>query len=143
MLSGLAMNDPYSPPSVPEVASPSVLSSEERNWAMIGHLSALTGLISGFGYIVGPLIVWLIKKDSMPFAAAQAKEALNFNISWFIWTLLLTGVAFVLMFVLVGFLLFPLLFIIPLAMAALSIVAGVRANEGRAYRYPLTVRFVQ
>lgn len=110
---------------------------------MIGHLSALTGLISGFGYIVGPLIVWLIKKDSMPFAAAQAKEALNFNISWFIWTLLLTGVAFVLMFVLVGFLLFPLLFIIPLAMAALSIVAGVRANEGRAYRYPLTVRFVQ
>jgi uncharacterized Tic20 family protein len=143
VLRGHAMNDPYLPPSVPEVATPSALSSEERNWAMIGHLSALTGLISGFGYIVGPLIVWLVKKDTMPFAAKEAKEALNFNISWFIWTCILAAVTFVLTLVLVGVLLIPVLILIPVVMAILSIVAGIRANEGRGYRYPLTIRLIQ
>jgi uncharacterized Tic20 family protein len=110
---------------------------------MIGHLSALTGLISGFGYIAGPLIVWLIKKDTMPFVATEAKEALNFNISWCIWLVLVSIAAVILMLVLVGILLLPLLFIIPLGMAILSIVAGIRANEGHHYRYPLTMRLIQ
>ena len=137
------MNDPYTPPSVIESAPSTALSSEERNWAMVGHLSALTGLISGFGYIVGPLIVWLVKKDTMSFASQEAKEALNFNISWCIWTILLGIVTFILSLILVGLLLVPVLLVIPIAMAVLSIVAGVRAGEGRPYRYPLTVRFIQ
>jgi uncharacterized Tic20 family protein len=137
------MNDPYTPSSVIEPPPSTGISSEERNWAMIGHLSALTGWISGIGYIAGPLVVWLIKKDTMPFAAQEAKEALNFNISWCLWGILLAIAAFVLTFVLVGLLLWPVVALVPVGMLVLSIVAGVRAGEGRPYRYPLTIRFLQ
>ncbi|MCW1921672.1 DUF4870 domain-containing protein [Luteolibacter arcticus] len=136
------MNDPYLPPSAPAAPPQSGLSNEERTWALVAHLSALTGLFTGFGAIVGPLIVWLIKKDTMPYAAAEAKEALNFNISWFLWTIILSAVAFVLSFVLIGFLLWPLVFLLGIAWLILCIVAGVQANDGRGYRYPLTVRFI-
>src|SRR5688572_24590734 len=108
------MNDPYVPPSVPESTSPPVphtgLSSDERMWAMLGHLSALTGLLTGgIGNFVGPLVIWQVKKGSMPFAAAEAKEALNFNISWFLWGIIAVAVCFVLVFVVVGVFLFMFL----------------------------------
>src|SRR5687768_17680525 len=61
-------------------------SEEERNWAMGAHLSALAGglltsAIGGWGFFIGPLVIWLMKKDTMPFVGDQAKEALNFNIT--------------------------------------------------------------
>jgi uncharacterized protein len=147
LLEKTAMNDPYTPPSVSEVAAPPVptvgISSDERMWAMLGHLSALTGLLTGgIGNIVGPLIVWQVKKDTMPFAAAEAKEALNFNISWLLWTLILGAVTFVLMFVFIGVLLIPVLVILGIAWVVFSVIAGLKANEGKPYRYPLTVRFI-
>lgn len=150
-----AMIDPDTPPSVPDPFVPpnppvppppavaSGVSSDERTWAMFGHLSALTGLLTGgIGYIVGPLIIWQVKKDTMPFAAEQSKEALNFNISWLLWGLLLAAVTVPLIFLLVGFLLLPVLVVYPVVWAIFSIVAGLRANEGQPYRYPLTVRFI-
>lgn len=150
------MIDPDTPPSVPDpfvppnppVPPPPALASgvsrDERMWAMFGHLSALTGLLTGgIGYIVGPLIIWQVKKDTMPFAAEQSKEALNFNISWFLWGLLLAAVTVPLVFLFVGLLLLPVLVVYPVVWAIFSIVAGLRANEGQPYRYPLTVRFVK
>jgi len=111
---------------------------------MLGHLSALTGLLTGgIGYIAGPLIVWQVKKDTMPFAASESKEALNFNISWFIWLLVLSAVTVPLMLLLVGFFLLPVLIIFPVVWAIFCIVGALRANEGKPYRYPLTVRFIQ
>lgn len=139
------MNDPYTPPtSVPPPPPPPVgLSSDERLWAMLGHLSALTGLLTGgIGNIVGPLIVWQVKKDSLPFAASEAKEALNFNISWLLWSLALGLVTVVLMLVFIGFLLLPVLALLGVAWLVLTIIAGLKANEGKAYRYPLTIRFI-
>lgn len=141
------MQDPYTPPTVPDPAAPppvgSLPSSEERMWAMIGHLSALTGILTGgIGNIVGPLIVWQVKKDIMPFAAAEAKEALNFNITWLLGSLVLGAVTFVLMFLLIGFLLFPVLWGIGIAWIVFCIIAGLKANEGKPYRYPLTIRFI-
>ena len=141
------MQDPYTPPTVsdPSVPPPvgSVPSSEERMWAMIGHLSALTGILTGgIGNIVGPLIVWQIKKDTMPFAAAESKEALNFNITWFLGSLVLIALTFVLMFLLIGFLLIPVLWAVGIAWIVFTIIAGLKANEGKAYRYPLTIRFI-
>ena len=60
-------------------------SAEERNWAVIAHLSALAGLVIwGLGIVLGPLIVWLLKKDQMPFVDEQGKEALNFQITVFL-----------------------------------------------------------
>jgi uncharacterized Tic20 family protein len=140
------MNDPYLPPSVPEVSPPQVpsqYSSEERMWAMFGHLSGLCGLMFPLvGNIVGPLVIWQVKKDSMPFAAAEAKEALNFNISWAIWTLLLGIVTFILLFVFIGLLLIPVAAVVSVLWIVFTVIGALRANEGKPYRYPLTLRFV-
>lgn len=136
------MSDPYFPPQA--TPPPPGLSSEERTWGLIAHLSALSGLVTGgLGVIIGPLVVWLIKKDTLPFASGEAKEALNFNITWFIVAAALSLLAFLLMFIFIGFLLFPVIGIMGIAWLVLSIIAAVRANEGRPYKYPLTIRFIK
>lgn len=75
------------------------ISKEERTWGMVCHLAALAGYLFPFGNIIGPLIVWLIKKEEMPFVADQGKESLNFQITMAI----LTAICIVLVFVMVGF----------------------------------------
>ncbi|MBT2748523.1 DUF4870 domain-containing protein [Lysobacter sp. ISL-42] len=103
---------------------------------MLAHLSTLVGLIIPFGTVLGPLVVWLIKKDTMPFVADQGKEALNFNI-----TALIAGiVSFLLTFVLIGLVLLPL---VGLAWLVLTIMAALAANKGEEYRYPWTLRLVK
>ncbi|RYD64695.1 MAG: DUF4870 domain-containing protein [Verrucomicrobiaceae bacterium] len=137
------MNDPYLPPSAPVAVSQQAgVSSEERTWALVAHLSALSVYFTGFGMILGPLIVWLIAKDSKPYAAEQAKEALNFNISWMLWGILLGIAAFILTFILVGILLWIALAFFSIVWTILCIVAAIKANEGVPYRYPLTIRFI-
>lgn len=109
---------------------------EERTWAMLGHLSAFaTFVLPAFGHIIGPLLVWLIKKDTMPFAADQAKEALNFNITM----TLLAILAAASILILVGFVLLPL---VGLFWFVFTIVAAVAANGGSSYRYPICLRLV-
>lgn len=113
----------------------SAISKEERNWAMLAHLSALLVYPTLIGGIVGPLVIWLIRKDDMSFAADQAKETLNFQI-----TVYLAGlVCGILMLVLIGFVLFGLLV---LAHIVLTIVAAVKASEGVGYRYPFNLRLI-
>ena len=118
-------------------------SAEERQWGMFGHLASLSGLFTGgICNILGPLIIWMIKKDTMPFAADQAREALNFNI-----TLLLVGVVlFVITLVTFGLgaiLTMPLGILIGLAWLVLTVIAAMKANEGIAYRYPFAIRLVK
>lgn len=109
----------------------------ERTWAMFSHLSALTLFLGiPFANILGPLVMWLIKKDEMPFAADQAKEALNFQISMTIYFL----VALLLIFVFIGFILMLAIIVLDLVFL---IIACTKANEGILYRYPLTIRLVQ
>ena len=137
------MNDPYLPPSAPAAAPQAGLSNEERTWALVAHLVALTGFLAPIvGNIVGPLVVWLIKKDTMPYVAKEAKEALNFNISWSIWLVLYSIAAIILTLVLVGILMWLLLGLLYIVWAVFCIVAAVKANEGGGYRYPLTIRFI-
>lgn len=110
---------------------------DERTWAMIAHFSAFaTFVLPSFGQIIGPLVVWLVKRDSSPFVADQAKEALNFQITATIAFI----VAGILVFLLVGI---PLLIVLGIAWLVLTVVAGVRANEGVRYRYPFTLRLVK
>ena len=109
---------------------------------MIGHLSALSGLVFPLGNILGPLIVWQVKKDTMPFAAAEAKEALNFQITWSIGIVLASVVAFILSFVVIGFLLFPVIGLAGIAIFVFAVIGGLKANEGRSYRYPMSIRMV-
>ncbi|MBD2231762.1 DUF4870 domain-containing protein [Phormidium tenue] len=108
---------------------------ESRMWAMLAHLSALSGFVIPFGNIIGPLVIWLVKRDEMSFVNDQAREALNFNISMTIYMV----VAGVLIFVLIGI---PLMIVLGIAWLVLVILAAVKANEGTAYRYPLTLRLV-
>jgi uncharacterized Tic20 family protein len=121
---------------------PTTLSSDERLWALIGHLSAFSAFITGIGCIVGPLVVWLIKKDTLPFAADQAKEALNFNITLaiaFVALVLLTIMTFGLAIIIT----WPVGAILCLAWIVFTIIAAIKANEGVAYRYPFALRLVK
>ncbi len=118
------------------MTEPTQLSSEERNWGMFCHLAALAGIfIPVAGNILGPLIIWLIKRDEFPFVNDQGKESLNFQISFLIYS----AVAGVLTLLLIGFVLLATIGIFCLIMI---ILASVKANEGVPYRYPLCIRFI-
>jgi uncharacterized Tic20 family protein len=121
------------PPSEPPMAG--APSAEERQWAMFAHLSALVGVIIPLGSIIGPLVIWLIKKDTMPFVNDQGKEALNFNITVGIAAV----VSWILCFILIGFL---LLAVLAVGWVVFVIIATIKANEGTTYRYPFTLRLV-
>lgn len=127
-------------PPPPPVGTPS---ADERQWALFAHLSALTSIVtSGVGNIVGPLVIWLIKKDTMPFVSDQAKEALNFNITVLIAGLalgLLTAITFGIGIVVT----LPIGIILAVAWLVLTIIATIKANEGVAYRYPFTLRLIK
>lgn len=120
------------PPSEPAIGAPS---AEERQWAMFAHLAALAGVIIPLGSIIGPLVIWLIKKDTMPFVNDQGKEALNFNITVGIAAV----VSWILCFILIGFL---LLAVLAVGWLVFVIIATIKANEGTTYRYPFTLRLV-
>jgi hypothetical protein len=110
---------------------------DERTWGMLCHLAALAKyILPTFGNIIGPLVIWLVKKDQSWFVDDQGKESLNFQISMTIY-LIIAGLS---MLVLIGFVLFPLLLAVDLI---LVIIAAIKANEGVAYRYPLTIRFIK
>jgi hypothetical protein len=110
-------------------------SKEQRNWAMFAHLSALLVYPTLIGGIVGPLVIWLMRRDDMPFAADQAKETLNFQI-----TVYLAGlVCGILMLLVIGFFLAVILVV---AHIVLTLVAAVKASEGVAYRYPFNLRLI-
>ena len=112
-----------------------MLRNEDKTWGMACHLAALAGLVIPFGNIIGPLVVWLMKKNESAFIDDQGKESLNFQISASIYML----VAAMSMFVLIGFILLP---IVALATLIMTIIGAIRANNGEQYRYPLTIRFV-
>jgi uncharacterized Tic20 family protein len=111
-------------------------SREARQWAMFCHLAAFLGLIFPFGNLLGPLILWQLKKETDPFIDAQGKEALNFQIT----VALAAVVCFMLIIVVIGF---PLLMLVGVGALVLTIIAGIKANEGVAYRYPFTWRLIK
>lgn len=112
-------------------------STEERNWAVIAHLSALTGLVIwGIGIVLGPLIVWLLKKDQMPFVDEQGKEALNFQITVFLAGVVCSS----LIFLLIGV---PLLVALGIFDFVSVVIAAVKTSEGAAYRYPISLRLIK
>jgi uncharacterized Tic20 family protein len=125
--------------------------SEDRTWGMLCHLMAFAGLLlPTLGNIIGPLVVWLIKKDVSPFVDAHGKESLNFQISISIYLLVGGVLTFIYGAIFSLILCFGSLLTIFLGVAlsclgifaiVYQIVAGVRANEGGFLRYPITIRF--
>jgi uncharacterized Tic20 family protein len=111
---------------------------EARQWAMACHLIALVGLIGNIiGFGLGPLIVWLLKKDDHPFIDEQGKEALNFQITMFI------ALAISFLLTVVFFIGFVLLIIVGLFMTIFPIIAAFKVTDSVHYRYPFSIRFVK
>ncbi len=116
---------------------------DANTWAMLCHLSGLTGYVAnGLGSIIAPLILWLVKKDEMPAVDLHGKEALNFNISIGIYGLAL-GVLTVSTFGLAVFLTVPLMFALVLFHVVCVVLATIKAKNGEEYRYPLSLRLVK
>ena len=133
------------PPPPPSAPPPGIgPTQEERQWAMFAHLSSLLGALvtGGFGVFIGPLVIWLIKKETMPFVDDQGKEALNFNI-----TLAILGVALLILTVItfgIGALLtLPVALAAAVAWLVLTVIASIKASEGVSYRYPLSLRLIK
>jgi len=142
------MPDNQNPPAAqpPQSATPTPPPSPEsqaRTWNMLCHLSALAGFIIPFGNILGPLLVWQIKKNEIPSTNVHGKAALNFQITVTIAALIGVVVAVILSFFCVGFLLFPIVLLIGLAGLVFAIIAGIKANNGEDYKYPFSLQLIK
>jgi uncharacterized protein len=128
------------PPAVPPTPPPS--DAATRQWAMILYLSALSTFIVPFGNIIGPLIIWQIKKTELPAIDAIGKEAMNFQISY---TLYMIGA------VIVGGVLSCIIPLLPMllpfavfaALIAFTIIAAVKANNGESYTIPAVIKILK
>lgn len=113
-----------------------IIDEKEKTWGMLTHLLALSLIIGiPFGNIIGPLVVYLVKKDEYEFVKEQGREVLNFQITWTIIFIAST----ILIFVGIGFL---MLIAFGIAWLVLVIVGTVTASGGVNYRYPLTINFI-
>jgi uncharacterized Tic20 family protein len=111
-------------------------SSSVRTWCILAHATALVGfLVPVAGHIVGPLIVWLAKRQDSPEIDAHGKESMNFQISMLIWNI----IAAILCLVLIGI---PILILLHILNIIFVIVASIQASEGKLYRYPLAIRLI-
>lgn len=127
---------PSAPPPVAPPPPSNDSSQEARQWAMFAHLSALVGFLIPLGSVLGPLVIWQIKKNEFAFVDDQGKEALNFQI-----TVLIAVLACLLLsVVLIGFLLLP---VVGIAALVFTIMGGIKANNGETYRYPFTLRLIK
>ena len=107
---------------------------DSQQWGMIAHLSALSGFVIPFGNVIGPLVIWQMKKD-MPFVVDQGKEALNFQIT----VIIAVFVCILLSFIVIGMLLLP---VVGIGALVLTVIAGIKANNGEPYRYPFALRLI-
>lgn len=129
-----------------------------RTWSMLCHLSALLGLFWWPGIVLGPLIVWQIKKNELPEIDPHGKEALNFQLTfviiYFIASVIFFSMAGIAMgmaflwgnpfaFLSGGFGLLTILGIIKIAAIVLAVIAGIKANNGEPYKYPFSIKFVK
>jgi uncharacterized Tic20 family protein len=108
---------------------PGAIAPADRQMAMLAHLLGILGFI-------GPLIIWLVKKDQSKFIDDQGKEALNFHLTMLIGYVIGGATSFFC----IGFLIIPVVFVISVIF---SIIGAMKANEGIAYRYPVAIRLIK
>ena len=126
---------PSSSPALPPANISAI--ANVRTWSAFIHASALLGVLMHFpGHLLPPLILWFIKRDDAPELDAHGKEAVNFQISMLIYNV----VAAVFCLVLVGFVFLAILWILN---TVFVIIAAIQASDGKFYRYPMTIRFIQ
>ncbi len=116
-------------------ADATTVSADSRNWGVLTHLSAFV-MLFGIPAVIGPVVLWAVKKQDDPYVDFHGKEAVNFNISFLIYAV----VAALLIVLLIGVILLPTVL---LTWFVLVIVAAVKAGSGEYYRYPFTIRWVK
>jgi uncharacterized Tic20 family protein len=113
-----------------------VLSEKERNWSMICHLSAFASYFFPFGGIIGPLICWLSKRDESVWINLNGRNALNFNLSILLYTVL----AIPLCFIIIGI---PIIMALATLKIVCIIIGSIKASKGQLFKYPLSIPFIQ
>ena len=108
------------PPQIP--LPPSSVSRE--NWRLYLELLSFAGMIFPFGNILGPLALWLIKKDSVQAVDEEGRKVLNFNLSWTIWSILSCGFGF-------------------FAWIVIAIIATLKAANNEPFKHPWTIGFLK
>lgn len=117
------------PPNLPVL-------KEDRQMLMIMHLSQLLNLITGFGGIIVPIILWQMKKDEIQDMDVQGKEVVNFQISLFIYAI----AGSIMLLILVGFIILPVVLVISIVF---PIIYGLKAKDGKPIKYPLTIPVIK
>ena len=138
------MSDPYAAPQQPSADPDEIeLTKDDLTSSMLCHLLALSGWVIPFGNFLGPIIIWMMKKDESEFVDYHGRESLNFQISLLIYSIPFGILIFVCV---VSVVLIPLAILLGIGgflfAVAFPIIAGVRGNSGEFYRYPLTIRFL-
>jgi uncharacterized Tic20 family protein len=108
---------------------------EEKTYAMLTHLLAFVGFIIPFGNIIGPLVMWLVKKDQSKLVDGNGKASLNFQISMTIYMI----ISAILILLVIGFV---LLIVLAILWFIFIIIASIKASEGKIYKYPATIKFI-
>lgn len=121
------------PPAIP---SSSNQPTSENSLAVVMHILGFAGLVFPFGNIIAPLVLWLVKRSSSPLLDRTGKEVLNFQITFTIYYI----IAGALCFILIGFLILPILFIL---WVVFIVIAAIKTGNGEDYRYPMTIRLLQ
>lgn len=115
---------------------PPMVTEDEKTLGLLAHL---LGIFTGF---LGPLVLWLVKKDSSPYIAHHAREALNFQITLHLVLIGLGAMTLILLLVFVGILLVPVLIAVPILALIAEILAAIAAQKGEWHRYPFCIRLV-
>ena len=112
------------------------MSKDEQTMGMLCHLTALSKYLIPFGHIIGPLVIWMLKRQEMPFVESEGKESLNFQISMTIYAI----AAAISIFLIIGIVLLPVVLILDFVFI---VIASIEAANGKPYRYPLCIRFIK
>ncbi len=113
-----------------------ITENEARQWAMFAHIGTFSSMFVPLGNFIAPIVVWQLKKHESDFVVEQAKESLNFQITLLIYAL----ISFILCFIIIGFF---LIFALILFGLITVIIAGVKANDGEDYQYPMCIRLIK
>lgn len=126
----------HAPPAQWEGGAAPTLTADDKNMAMLTHLLSFAGLIVPLGNLLGPLVMWLVKKESSSFVDHHGKDAINFNISILIYTI----ASAVLILLIIGLF---LLVAVAIFWIVMTIVQAMKASNGEWTKYPLTIEFLK
>jgi uncharacterized protein len=147
ILHNAPMDTPPPPPpqdTPPTLPSAPGIDATERQWALGLHFSALLGFAGPHLLnVIGPLIIWLIKKQESPYLDAVGKRVLNFQLSYSLYGFAAITLFGLLWWLVIGFLFLPIYAIVGVAWLVMTIIGAVKESHGETYNYPYIIKFLQ